>query len=215
MFNIRAIKMVMQHYLLLNWNKLRYQQLKKTPSLIEINIRNKIDEINKNRFKTRWSYEFQSSFNKTKFLIDKYVFIETTFKTCCSCIKLVWKQIENYNFKTQYYSGINTFSIRLIHENFINVRVWILHSRCKYSTSHTEIIDGRDHQFLVQGYFSMEFFGTTSYGVTWANIRKIYRLLFDKTSLKSINYMTSLILFLMGWGFVNWTEFLWVPTQSF
>ena len=60
-----------------------------------------------------------------------------------------------------------------------------------------------------------EFIGTTSYGVIWANIHEKYRLLFEKTSLKSINYMTSLTLFLMARGFVNGVEFLWVPTQSF
>ena len=34
-----------------SWNKLRHQQLKKSPSLIETNTRNKIDDINKNRSK--------------------------------------------------------------------------------------------------------------------------------------------------------------------
>lgn len=47
---------------------------------------------------------------KAMFIIaGPQMFSETTFESSYSCIKAIYKQIEHYNFKTQYWSGIKGF----------------------------------------------------------------------------------------------------------
>lgn len=88
------------------------------------------------------------------------MFSQTTFRAVREALKLIYKQIENFNFKSRYYSGFKTFwSVQneqynintinnLMPRNKATTR-WFLYSIYKYSTSQTEISVGEFINFCI------------------------------------------------------------------
>ena len=87
--------------------------------------------------------------------------VKPLWKTVTAMLKLIYKQIENLNFKIQYQSGVKRFwpvqnnhaAINKIDKlnskiRLFQINVCFLHSINEYSTSQNEISDERGNKVL-------------------------------------------------------------------
>ena len=69
-----------------------------------------VSEINKRLPNIYWTLKGHINPTKARFIIAvPKCSVKTLSIAVTAALKLIYKQIENYNFKTQYYSGVKTF----------------------------------------------------------------------------------------------------------
>ena len=133
-------------------------------------------------------------------------------KVITSAFRLFYRQIENYNTKCRYFSGVNTFWVVQNNKPVVDAMLK-LNKRNKaksistfdFSTLYTKLphdkllnvlfklidfcFDGGTHKFLI----------FTKYGARWSNERKDYKICFDKQKMKNaVTYLLSNCNFTIG-----------------
>ena len=172
-----------------------------------------VTETNRKLPNIYWTPKLHKTPSKARFIIAApRCSVKPLSKAVTAALKLIYKQIENYNYKTYFYSGVKTFWSIQNNQPAINA-INKLNSRNRagsistfdFSTLYTNIphhklksVMSNLINFCFHG-GDKEYIAVTNFGAIWTNDKDKYKINFSKTSLKlAINYLLDNCYFTLG-----------------
>ena len=182
-------------------------------TFLKRNFNINISDKNKQLPHMYWLPKLHKTPSKSRFIVAAtHCSVKPLSKAVTAALKLLYKQIESYNDKSCYFSGVNTFWPIQNNTKVINSlnKLSSLHkaktiTTFDFSTLYTSIphdkLKNAMREIINFGFRNEDKFyiGITKYGAKWITDKKKCNIVFDKASLKlAINFLLDQCFFHVG-----------------